>query len=197
MKNKALTIALILTLCAFSSCGKEKGSGSIADTAKPAETAKVTTAVTEITTAEEKTESTTAEATTAANDDNAEAGSEPADDKSAEEESFTGRWGLGRATIEITDKGEGEYRALIKWGGSGDSFSIWIYPLEPEDGKLVCKGKGTKTNYDLKEGETQLSETEEYTDGSAEFRLEGKQLVWDDLTGHCADGQLFDKELSY
>lgn len=131
------------------------------------------------------------------NNDNTETNTAQADNGTEQIKALTGRWGYGRATIEISAKGEDEYQAIIKWGGSGNSYSSWLYPLRPDKGKLVCNGGGTKTNSEVKEGDTYPTDTVEYTDGSAEFMLEGDKLVWNDLKEHSADRLLFEKEIDF
>lgn len=110
------------------------------------------------------------------------------------EESFTGSWSCGRAIIEISYRGEGIFHALIKWGGSASSSGLWDYPLIFEDGKLICHGNGTLTHVEFKDAESAPEETVKYTDGSAEFTLEGDRLFWNDLKEHCADDMLFSKD---
>lgn len=108
---------------------------------------------------------------------------------------FAGSWEYGRAYIGILEIGNGLYQSTIKWGGSLNTYESWVYTLEYDNGKLVCRGNGTKITSDVKEineGEFRPFDTVAYTDGSAEFTLEGDKLVWNDLKEHCADNILFD-----
>ena len=116
------------------------------------------------------------------------------DDGKGPEERFEGSWSCGRAIIEITYKGEGVFHALIKWSGSASSSGLWNYPLIYDNGKLICSGNGTLTHVEFKDAESAPDETIEYTDGSAEFTLEGDRLFWNDLKEHCADDMLFIKD---
>lgn len=116
------------------------------------------------------------------------------DDGRGAEESFAGSWNCGRAIIEITDKGEGIFHAKVIWGASASAHAIWDYPLIFENDKLVCSGNGTKSFVELKDGASEAEETVEYTDGSAEFTLEGGHLFWKELKERCADDLRFSRE---
>ena len=108
-------------------------------------------------------------------------------------EIYTGSWICGRAIIEISYKSEGTFQAKVTWGSSAVAHVMWDYPLILENGKLVCRGNGKKTFVELKEGETEATETVEYTDGSAEFTMEGNHLFWNNFNEHDADNLLFEK----
>jgi len=116
------------------------------------------------------------------------------DDGRGPEEIFVGSWNCERAFIDISYNGEGVFRAMIKWGGSADSSGLWEYPLVYDNGKLVCSGNGTLTHLQFKDAESAPTETVEYTDGAAEFTLEGDKLFWNDLKEHCADDMVFSRQ---
>ena len=115
------------------------------------------------------------------------------DDGRGAEETYTGSWTCGRATIEVSYKGEGIFHAKVTWSSSAVSHVLWDYPLIFDNGKLICNGNGTMTFVEFKEGETEATETVKYTDGSAEFTMEGNHLFWNDLNEHGADNMLFEK----
>ena len=57
----------------------------------------------------------------------------------------------------------------------------------------MCNGNGKKTFVEFKEGETEATETVEYTDGSAEFTIDGGHLFWNNFNEHDADNMIFEK----
>ena len=114
------------------------------------------------------------------------------DEKEAEE-IYTGSWICGRAIIEISYESEGVYQAKVSWSSSAAAHFIWDYPLTLDNGKLVCNGNGKKTFVEFKEGETEATETVEYTDGSAEFTIDGGHLFWNNFNEHDADNMIFEK----
>ena len=109
------------------------------------------------------------------------------------EEIYTGSWICGRAIIEISYESEGLYQAKVSWSSSAAAHVIWDYPLTLDNGKLVCNGNGKKTFVEFKEGETEATETVEYTDGSAEFTIDGGHLFWNNFNEHDADNMIFEK----
>lgn len=115
------------------------------------------------------------------------------DDGRSAEEIYTGSWICGRAIIEISSKGEGVFKAQVTWSSSAAAHVLWNYPLVLDNGKLVCSGNGKKAFVEFKEGETVPTETVEYTDGSAEFTIEGNHLFWNNFNEHDADKMLFEK----
>ena len=108
-------------------------------------------------------------------------------------ETYTGSWICGRAIIEISYVSEGVFNAKVTWSSSAATHTLWNYPLILEKGNLVCRGNGTMTNYEFKEGGIMVSEEVIYTDGSAEFSLEGNHIFWNDLNEHGADLMLFER----
>ena len=110
------------------------------------------------------------------------------------EKSFTGSWNCGRAIIEIHYNDEGELYAQVAWSGSASSHLLWQYPVTFENGKLICSGKGSKYLSEfINEDPNNYSETTEYTDGSAEFSIEGNRLYWNDFKEHSAEKMLFSR----
>lgn len=113
------------------------------------------------------------------------------DDGRGPEEAYTGTWDCERAHIEITYNGEGVFHATVKWGASASTHAQWEYPLIFVDGKLICDGNGSKSFVEYEEAGAEPKVTVEYTDGSAEFILDGKVLKWNDLKEHSADDMIF------
>ncbi|WP_295084193.1 hypothetical protein [Ruminococcus sp.] len=116
------------------------------------------------------------------------------DDGRGPEEAYTGTWNCERAHIEITYNGEGIFHATVKWGASASTHAQWEYPLIFDNGKLICNGNGTRSFVEYEDAESEPKVTEEYSDGSAEFTLEGNRLFWNDLKEHSADNMLFSRE---
>ena len=114
-------------------------------------------------------------------------------DERGAEEIYTGSWICGRAIIEISYESDGLYQAKVSWSSSAAAHVIWDYPLTLDNGKLVCNGNGKKTFVEFKEGETEATETVEYTDGSAEFIINGDHLSWNNFNEHDADNMIFEK----
>lgn len=113
------------------------------------------------------------------------------DDGRAPDEVFEGKWSCERANLTIENNGEGIFHATIKWGSSASSHVEWDYPLIFDGEKLVCEGTGTKTYVEYADAESEPSKTVEYTNGSAEFRIEGAGIVWDDLSENSGAGMVF------
>lgn len=119
-----------------------------------------------------------------------------ADDGRGEGEEFIGIWGCGRATLNIEQLDDNNFQAFIYWADSAFARVEWEYPLTYQDGKLVCEGKGTKTyvSYSAEASEPDTSDAL-YTDGSAEFVMQGSNIVWNDLTEQSGEGMLFSNSL--
>ena len=115
-----------------------------------------------------------------------------APDGKASAEDFLGTWDCGSAIIEISEKSEGEYSVGIIWRSDAASHMLWNYPVVLEDGKLICKGNGQKVWGEFKnEDPNDYTQTVKYTDGSAEFTLDGIELLWNDFQSHDADSLRF------
>lgn len=114
-------------------------------------------------------------------------------DEREAEETYTGTWVCGRAIIEISYEGEGVFQAKISWSSSAVAHVMWDYKLILDQGKLICSGTGKKAYVEFKTGDTKATETIEYTDGSAEFTIEGNHLFWNNFNEHDADNLLFEK----
>lgn len=118
-----------------------------------------------------------------------------ADDGRGPGEEFVGVWGCGRATLEIEQLTDTDFQAVIYWADSAFARVEWEYPLTYQDGKLVCDGKGTKTYVSYSSEDTEPETSVLYTDGSAEFVMQGSNIVWNDLTEQSGEGMLFSNSL--
>ncbi len=119
-----------------------------------------------------------------------------ADDGRGPGEEFVGTWGCGRATLKITQLSDTEFQASISWASSAAAHTEWEYPLTYQDGKLVCSGKGTKTNFEYQSENAEPDKTVDYTDGSAEFSMEGSHIVWNDLNENSGEDMMFSNTLA-
>lgn len=113
------------------------------------------------------------------------------DDGRGPEEAYEGKWQCERARVSIEYRGEGIFHAIITWSGSASSYAEWDYPLIFDTDRLVCDGNGTKTFVEYKDASSEPTRTVEYTDGSAEFTLEGNAIHWNDKTEHSGDSIIF------
>lgn len=114
-----------------------------------------------------------------------------ADDGRGPGEEFVGVWGCGRATLEIEQITDTDFQAVIYWADSAFAHVEWAYPLTYQDGKLVCESKGTKTYVSYSSEDTEPETSVLYTDGSAEFVMQGINVVWNDLTEQSGKDMLF------
>ena len=113
------------------------------------------------------------------------------DDGRGPEEVYEGKWQCERARLSIEYRGEGIFHAIITWSGSASSYAEWDYPLIFDTDRLKCDGNGTKTFVEYKDASSEPTRTVEYTDGSAEFTLEGNAIHWNDKTEHSGDTMIF------
>ena len=118
-----------------------------------------------------------------------------ADDGRGPGEEFVGTWGCGRATLKITQLSDTEFQASISWASSAAAHTEWEYPLTYQDGKLVCSGKGTKTNFEYQSENAEPDKTVDYTDGSAEFSMQGSHIVWNDKNENSGADMMFSNTL--
>ena len=109
------------------------------------------------------------------------------DDGRGPEEVYEGKWQCERARLSIEYRGEGIFHAIITWSGSASSYAEWDYPLIFDTDRLICDGNGTKTLVEYKDAESEPTRTVDYTNGSAEFTLEGNAIYWNDKTEHSGD----------
>ena len=117
------------------------------------------------------------------------------DGRGSDELSFAGNWQCDRASLEITDNGEGVYTAVIRWGDSAFAHAQWDYPLIFDGEKLVCDGCGVNKYVDYSNNQTNPDVTVYYTDGSAIFYLneETDQITWVDSVENRGESMTFNR----
>lgn len=118
-----------------------------------------------------------------------------ADDGRGEGDEFIGTWGCERATLKIDQIYGTEFHAVISWSSSAYAHVEWDYPLTYQNGRLVCSGNATKTYVEYSAPDIEPDKTVEYTNGSAEFTMQGAGIVWNDITEHSGDGMVFGNTL--
>jgi hypothetical protein len=118
-----------------------------------------------------------------------------ADDGRGPGEEFVGKWGCYRVTLDITQLSDTEFQAKITAPNSAAAYTEWEYPLTYKDGKLVCSGKGTKTDFVYQSENAEPDKTVVYTDGSAEFSMQGSNIVWNDKNENSGEDMMFSNTL--
>lgn len=113
------------------------------------------------------------------------------DDGRGPDESFIGRWGCGRATLDINYDENGAYYAEISWADSAFAHVEWYYPLVFENGKMICSGNGTKTYVVYNDENSDPVKNVLYTGGSAEFELTDAGIIWNDITENRGEDMVF------
>lgn len=104
---------------------------------------------------------------------------------------FLGRWGTGRATLDITN-GQNGIKAEIQWASSAFEYSKWEYVCvyESESNRLACTGK--KINITINEDETEDTKVI-YENGKAYFTIVEGKIIWDDTKEDAGRYMLFSK----
>ena len=113
-----------------------------------------------------------------------------------EAQAFAGRWGCGRATIDIIERENGSFGVEITWGSSAWECAEWRYACaydgirhemrnyEPGVMDVVTYGE---------DGEV-ASRITEYEDGAATFTIDGDgMLIWNDAKENAGDGMRFER----
>lgn len=91
---------------------------------------------------------------------------------------FFGKWGAGRATLDIKNEQNG-IKAEIQWASSAAEYSKWEYvcEYEKETKRLLCTGK--RLDITVKEDGTEVVKTV-YENGKAYFTIVDGKIIWDD-----------------
>lgn len=94
-------------------------------------------------------------------------------------QAFAGRWGCGRATIDIAEQGDGDYLVSITWGGSAWQSAQWSYlcAYDADNDRLYTRVPGSKSIVTWAEDGSVASEETEYTDGEATFTIDASGRV--------------------
>ena len=117
----------------------------------------------------------------------------------AEAKRFVGRWGCGRATIDITDRGDDSYNVRITWGSSAAQSVEWAYDCVYDGAKkcLHTYAPGSKTTVTYAEGGDIESAVKEYDDGQASFTIDGDgMLIWDDAKENAGADMRFERGIA-
>lgn len=114
----------------------------------------------------------------------------------AEARAFAGRWGCGRATIDITEQFDDSFRVLITWGSSAAQSVEWNYACVYDGAKkcLYSYKPGNKNTVTYVEGGEIASTAQDYNDGQATFTLEGDgMLLWHDAKENAGADMRFER----
>lgn len=110
---------------------------------------------------------------------------------SEEAKEFLGRWGAGRATLDITNEKNG-IKAEIQWASSAAEYSKWEYVClyESEENRLACTGK--RFNIIINEDGTEVTKAI-YENGKAYFTIVEGKIIWDDTKEDAGRDMVFIK----
>lgn len=111
-----------------------------------------------------------------------------------EAQAFIGRWGCGRATIDIIGRNDGSYGVEITWGGSAWETAVWTYECTYDGVKHQMHNyePGTKSVVTYGEDGEIASTVVEYEDGEATFTIDDDDLLtWNDAKENAGDGMDF------
>ena len=117
----------------------------------------------------------------------------------AEAQAFVGRWGCGRATIDITDNQDGSYAVEITWGSSAWECAEWHYACtyDGETKKMHTYEPGTMAVVTYDEGGEIASTATRYEDGEAAFYIdEDGMLIWEDAKENAGEDMRFERGIS-
>lgn len=117
------------------------------------------------------------------------------EDEIAAEENYTGTWGCGRATLDISANDDGTYLGKITWADSAFAYVEWIYPLiyDTESCSMICYGNAVKKYYEYTNDYSEPNVQILYTDGSGSFYEENDAITWYDAKENRGEDMLFIK----
>lgn len=107
---------------------------------------------------------------------------------------FEGRWGCGRATLDIVRDGDA-WKAEITWGNSASECVQWVYSCIYDDYENRMDSVGPATKSVLTYGEDgEVAETSvEYEDGQASFVInDAGKLLWLDSKENAGEDMEFE-----
>ena len=98
-----------------------------------------------------------------------------------------GSWMSEGVQLDVV-KNSDLYSVIISKNIEGVEMTEWIYECKlSKSNSLECSKKGCKTVVKFEEGGTVSSIEEQYSDGSAKFYIEGKNLYWKDEKENSAE----------
>ena len=109
-------------------------------------------------------------------------------------DAYPGTYVCGRAVINIKRDGQ-FYDVNITWSNTAAEHTEWSYVCyyDQGSGSLIAIDNGSKETVGFNEkGSVEYSYTE-YTDGSAQFMLDGDELFWEDLEEAAGSGMVFEQ----
>ena len=118
----------------------------------------------------------------------------------AESLGFAGRWGCGRATIDITVQDDGTFKVFTNWGSSAAQSVEWTYACAYDGDKncLYSYMPGSKAVVTYAEGGGFDSVAPEYDDGEAKFFIDADgMLIWEDAKENAGEGMRFERGIDF
>ena len=109
-------------------------------------------------------------------------------------DAYPGTYVCGRAVINI-ERDNQFYDVNITWSNTAAEHTEWSYVCyyDQGSGSLIAIDNGSKETVGFNEkGSVEYSYTE-YTDGSAQFMLDGDELFWEDLEEAAGSGMVFEQ----
>lgn len=109
-------------------------------------------------------------------------------------DAYPGTYVCGRAVINI-ERDNQFYDVNITWSNTAAEHTEWSYVCyyDQGTGSLIAIENGTKETVGFnKKGNVEYSYTE-YTDGSAQFMLDGDELIWEDLEEDAGSDMVFEQ----
>lgn len=161
--------------------------------------------VTEAITTEKATENSTDESSEVQNADVNNNSSSTSDSSKAESESetnqnsgaekFLGTWWCDRASLNISDNGDGTYQGKVSWADSAFANTEWTYTLkyDANSNSMVCDGNAKEIYYEYEEENKDPKTTTIYTDGSGTFTEKDNAITWNDAKENKGEGMKFIK----
>lgn len=105
---------------------------------------------------------------------------------------YIGRYGSGRATIDVECQGKRDAHFSVYWSGSAAEHSEWTMSgTFDEETQSVYYTNCVKKTVIFNEDGTKEVETVEYVGGKGTIFFKGNSLTWEDLAEHIADGMTF------
>ena len=99
----------------------------------------------------------------------------------------------GRATIEIYNKGAGQYSVKIHWSNSAYDTYIWEFTGTTDEENVLNYEDCMKSHIVFDEDDSETTELE-YSDGVGAMKLTDQGLVWIDEEEGAADDMVFIKQ---